>query len=66
MKKGSLWVCIVVLVFGLLMFVSSCQKQEAPSEQPAVTESAAPPAPEAAPPATTGGTEAPAPAGSAQ
>ena len=58
MKKGSLWVCVVVLVFGLLMFfsVTGCQKKEAPTEQPAVTETA--PAPEAS--ATTGGAEAPA------
>jgi hypothetical protein len=73
MKKGSLWVCFVVLVFGLLMFVTittGCQKKEAPSEQPAVTESATPPAPPAT--ATTGGAAAPsapaapAPTGSAQ
>ncbi len=70
MKKGSLWKCFVVLLFGLMLFVTmatGCQKKEAPSEQPAVTESATPPpAPEAAPPATTGGTTAPAPAGSGQ
>lgn len=69
MKKGSLWVLLVVLVFGLL-FATGCQKKEAPSEQPAVTESATPPTPEAAPStATTGGAAAPAapaPAGSAQ
>ena len=71
MKKGSLWKCFVVLLFGLMLFVTmatGCQKKEAPSEQPAVTESATPPVPEAAPPAaaTTGGAEAPAPAGSGQ
>jgi hypothetical protein len=70
MKKGSLWVLIVVMVFGL-MLATGCQKKEAPSEQPAVTESATPPAaPEAAPStATTGGAAAPAapaPTGSAQ
>jgi hypothetical protein len=70
MKKGSLWVLFVVVVFGLLLGISGCQKKEAPSEQPAVTEPAtpAPAAPEAAP-ATTGGAAAPAapaPAGSAQ
>ena len=68
MKKGSLWVLFVVVVFCLGLGVSGCQKKEAPVEQPAVTESAAPAAPEAAP-ATTGGAAAPtapAPAGSAQ
>ncbi len=63
MKKGSLWVLFVVVVFGLLFSFSACQKKEATTEQPAVTESATPPAaPEAAPPAaaTTGGAAAPA------
>jgi len=50
MKKGTLWVLFVVVVFGLVMFVSGCQKKEQPAEQPAVTEEAAP-APEAAAPA---------------
>ena len=66
MKKGSLWVLFVVVVFGFMFSFSACQKKEATTEQPAVTESATPPAaPEAAPPAaaTTGGTTAPAPAG---
>ncbi|HVN72299.1 MAG TPA: peptide ABC transporter substrate-binding protein, partial [Desulfomonilia bacterium] len=63
MKKGSLWVLFVVVVFGLLFNIAACQKKEAPTEQPTVTESATPPAaPEAAPPAaaTTGGAAAPA------
>jgi zona occludens toxin (predicted ATPase) len=63
MKKGSLWVLFVVVLFGLLFSFSACQKKEATTEQPAVTEPATPPAaPEAAPPAaaTTGGTTAPA------
>jgi hypothetical protein len=61
MKKGSLWVLFVVVVFGILMFFSGCQKQEPATEQPAMTEEAAP-APDAAAPAeaTTGGAEAPA------
>jgi hypothetical protein len=69
MKKGSLWMCFVVLVFGILMFVTvttGCQKKEAPTEQPAVSEPATPPAAPEAAPATTGGAEAPAPAGTAQ
>jgi cell division protein FtsN len=67
MKKGSLWVLLVALVFGLL-FATGCQKKEAPSEQPAVTEPATPPAPDEAAPstATTGGAAAPAETESAQ
>ena len=69
MKKGSLWVLFVVVVFGLMLNITACQKKEATTETPAVTETA--PAPEAAPeamPATTGGASAPeaAPAGAAQ
>ncbi len=53
-------VCFGV-VFGLLTFVSGCQKQESATEQPAVTEGAAPsgeqaaPGEEAAQPAEAGG-----------
>lgn len=70
MKKGSLWVLFVVVVFGLLLNVSACQKKEATTETPAVTETETAPAAPEAPPveATTGGaapTEA-APAGAAQ
>jgi hypothetical protein len=66
MKKGSLWVLFVVVVFGLMLNITACQKKEAATETPAVTETA-PAAPEAMP-ATTGGVDpaAPAPAGSAQ
>jgi hypothetical protein len=61
MKKGSLWVCFVALVFGLMMVfsMSACQKKDAATETPAVTETAPAPAPDAST-ATTGGTEAPA------
>jgi len=68
MKKGSLWVLFVVVVFGLLLNVSACQKKEATTETPAVTETA-PAAPEAPPAEATTGGAAPAeaaPAGSAQ
>jgi hypothetical protein len=73
MKKGSLWVLFVVVVFGLMLNITACQKKEAATETPAVTESATPPAAPEAMPATTGGAAAPAeapaapaPAGSAQ
>jgi hypothetical protein len=60
MKKGSLWVLFVVVLFGLLLNVSACQKKEATTETPAVTEPATPPAAPEAVPATTGGAAAPA------
>ncbi len=51
MKKSFLTVCFVLLVFGLMFSLSSCQKkQEAETGQPGVesTDTAAP-APEATP-----------------
>ena len=60
MKKCSLWVLFVVVVFGFMLNVTACQKKEAATETPVVTETApAPAAPEAVP-ATTGGAAAPA------
>ncbi len=70
MKKGSLWVLFVVVVFGLMLNITACQKKDTTTESTTTestttetTESTAPAAPEAVP-ATTGGAEAP--AGAAQ
>lgn len=70
MKKSFLTVCIVVLAFGLMFSLSSCQKKaEETGAAPGVTETTgAAPAPEAAPaapapeasPAPAPGAEAPA------
>lgn len=53
MKKSFLTVCFVVLVFGLMFSISSCQKkQEAETgEQPGVSETATTPPAETGAPA---------------
>ncbi len=60
MKKSFLTVCFVVLVFGLMFSLSSCQKKQETETgaQPGVSESTATPPAETAAPAP----EAPAPA----
>jgi hypothetical protein len=67
MKKGSLWVLFVVVVFGLMLNITACQKKESTTTESTTSTTTESTAPEAMP-ATTGGVApaAPAPAGSAQ